>query len=232
MSLPEATFRSEESLRDIDSVLRRLKQRGCTLLVTGDVPVPVSGLATRRLLGDPDCDRKRVLAFTDATVEHVDHCLPSGVARDDPDVWVVDPDAERRAIPDRATGVELPSRDAAQSDLSRLRQEIVQAVGFFDDATDGLDPAELRVGVAALDSLLAANGRPAAVRFLRAVVALVQGVGGMGHVRLPFPDDHDVVRGLSPLFDARIELRKRGQTPPEQRWHVPRHDLTTVWTGL
>lgn len=232
MSFPEVRFRSDESLRDIGSVLRRLKRRGCTLLVTGDVPEQVSGLATRRLLGDSDCDRKRMLAFTGAPVQHVDHCLPPGVSRSDSDVWVVDAEAGRRTIPDRATSVELPSRNVRGSDLGRLRQELVQAVGFFDGAADGLAPAELRVGVSALDYLLETNGRSSVVRFLRTVTALVNGVDGMGHVRLPFPDDHDVVRDLSRLFDARIELRKRGRMPPEQRWHVPRHDLTTVWTGL
>jgi hypothetical protein len=54
----------------------------------------------------------------------------------------------------------------------------------------------------------------------------------MGHVRITLPDGHPTVRELSPLFDARVELRKRGVLKPEQRWHLPRHGITTVWTEL
>ncbi|WP_435157313.1 DUF7504 family protein [Haladaptatus sp. DFWS20] len=56
--------------------------------------------------------------------------------------------------------------------------------------------------------------------------------GGMGHYRLPVPDDDSLVGRLSPLFDARIELRQEPGQPPEHRWHVPAYNETTIWVRL
>jgi len=232
MSSLQPRIRGEDSPSEFDAVLRQLKRDGCHLLVTGDVDGEVAGRATRRLLGDPNRERERVLAVTDATADHVDHCLPAGVRRTDPDVWVADPTGSQRSVPADAADVELPADCADRSALGRLRAELVQAVGFFDDVRNGLSPAELRVGVTSVTPLLDAHDRGTVGRFLRAVGAIVRGVDGMAHAHLSLPDDHPTVDDLSPLFDARIELRRREGLVPEQRWHVPKHDITSDWTKL
>ncbi|WP_266080160.1 DUF7504 family protein [Haladaptatus caseinilyticus] len=98
-------------------------------------------------------------------------------------------------------------------------------------AADGDDLSAID-GDNELEYLLEADDRSSTKRFLRAVNALVCGVDGIGYVHLPLPDDSPIVRGLSPLFDARIELRKREALVPEQRWHAPQHDTTTLWSQL
>lgn len=232
MSSSHLHYRGGNEPTDFHSILQHLKYHGCTLLVTGEVSRQISALATRRMLGHPDEKRKRILAFTDTTPEYLDFCLPASVSRNQQDVWIVDPTGEERCIPSTAVDIELPSVTTDQSDLNRLRQELVQAIGFFDDTEDGLNRSELRVGISALDKLLADNDDPAVKRFIRSVNALVRGVNGMGHVRIPLPDDHPTVQELSPLFDARVELRKRDVLKPEQRWHLPRHGITTSWAEL
>lgn len=232
MSSPRLHYRGGVEADDFYSALQQLKYHGCTLLVTGEVSRHISGLATRRMLGHPDEKRKRILAFTDATSEYLDFCLPSSVSRGQQDVWIVDPTGEERTIPVTATDIELPAVTSDQSDLNRLRQELVQAISFFDEAANGLGRSELRIGISALDKLLADNTGPAVKRFIRSVNALVRGVNGMGHARIPLPDDHPTVQELSPLFDARVELRKRDVLKPEQRWHLPRHGITTDWAEL
>ena len=184
------------------------------------------------MLGHPSETRKRILAFTDTTSEFFDFCLPHSVSRDDQDVWIVDPMRAERSTPATATDVELSTATNNQSELRRLRQELVQAISFFNDTANGLEPSELRVGVSALDTLLAHNDEQAVKRFIRTVNALVRGVHGMGHVRFTVPDNHPTVQAFSPLFDARVELRKRGVLKPEQRWHLPRYRTVTTWTKL
>jgi hypothetical protein len=51
----------------------------------------------------------------------------------------------------------------------------------------------------------------------------------MAHYHLPVADDAEVVQELSPLFDARVELRQTDGDVPEQRWHVPAYDEATNW---
>jgi hypothetical protein len=64
------------------------------------------------------------------------------------------------------------------------------------------------------------------VRFLRLLTTAVRGVRGLGHVHCPLADDDDRVTALRPLFDARIELRRREGFGPERRWHLPEYGAT------
>jgi len=239
MSLERATFRGDSSADEFQAVLKRFKTEGCNLLVTGPVSEDVTEHATRTLLGSPDADRKRVVALADSRTGNVSNRLPPGVDPDGPDVWLIDQQTHQRSVPQsaRSGDFELPdeteARDATDEDaLSRLREEIVLAIDYFEESTGGLDPADLRLSVSSLDRLAHVHGPSEVARFVRAVGAMVRGVHGMAHYHLPRPDDDELVERLSPLFDARIELRKRDGLPTEQRWHVPEHDRTTDWVHL
>ncbi len=212
-------------------VLQALKREGCNLLVTGAVSGTVTDTATRRLLGAPHEERKRVLALADVALDRVDDRLPGGCRRTDPDVCVV---ARRNAARSTAatSGTTADLDRVVDSDLRTFREAICDAVAGYGEAADGLDPAEFRLSVDSLRLLLDDHDRDEVTRFLRAVTALVSGVNGMAHYHLPVADDADVVSSLSSLFDARIELRQRDGFAPEQRWHVREHDAYTPWVRL
>lgn len=217
--------------RTFDGTLRTLKRQGCTLLITGAVSERVTAKATKRLLGDPHRDRKRLLVFTDASPAHIETSLLPGIRRTDSSVKIIQSCGNDRGNLS-ATDEEHPSSTDGESKLDCLRGELAQAVNYFDEVADGLGRAELRVSIDSLEQLLEAYDRPVTKQFLRATTALVRGVHGIQHVHLPMPDESPVVQELSPLFDARIELRKRGTLVAEQRWHVPQHDITTAWSQL
>ncbi len=196
------------------TTLRELKRHGCVLLITGAVSESVTLQAIRRLSGDPRYDRKQVIVSTQTTMEAIDSSLPAGMTRNDPTVRVID------------------ITDGSDTKLDFLRGELIDAVSHFDDDVSGLAPAELRTSIDSLEGLLEANDCTALRRFLRTVTALVRGVNGIGHVHLPLSDDSPVVSRLSPLFDARIELRQRDSLVAEHRWHVPGAGVSTTWTKL
>ena len=229
MTSSQSSLRGDDAPPDIDTYLQRLKREGSLLLVTGTVDETISGIATRRLLGDPNCDRKRVLAFADPVADdYVDYCLPSGTSRRDPDVRVVTPDGTRRGEP----GPERPPAGRVdRADVEQLRRGLTRAIAHYDANAD-LAPAELRVGVASLVAFLDATDRSAVERLVRTLGEVARGLDGMAHVHLPVADTAPVVDDLSPLFDARIELRQRETFLPEQRWHVPQNGITTVWTEI
>lgn len=234
MSLQRARFRGDYSAHEFQEVLKRFKQDGCNLLVTGAVSEDVTVRATRTLLGSPDADRKRVVALGDSRRGNVDERLPPGVDSDDSTVWIIDQDAKQRSVPKAAESadVELPTQADDRDALSRLREEVVVAIDYFEETTEGLSPSELRLSVSSLDRLAHEHDPDAVARFVRSVSAMVRGVHGMAHYHLPRPDDDEVVDRLSSLFDARIELRKRDGLPAEQRWHVPEYEQTTDWVRL
>ncbi|UPW00250.1 hypothetical protein M0R88_17290 [Halorussus gelatinilyticus] len=234
MSLQRARFRGDCSTHEFQEVLKRLKHDGCNLLVTGAVSEDVTVQATQTLLGAPDAERKRVIALADPSAESAYERLPPGVESDDPDVWIIDQDACQRSVPKAAESAtaSLPSEGTDRSALGRLREEVVVAIDFFADADGGLDPSELRLSVSSLGRMAHEHDPDRIARFVRSVSAMVKGVHGMAHYHLPRPDDDEVVEQLGPLFDARIELRKRDGLPTEQRWHVPQHDQTTEWVRL
>jgi hypothetical protein len=234
MSLEWASFRGDGSNCEFQEVLKRFKHDGCNLLVTGAVSEDVTVQATRTLLGSADAERKRVVALADSGSESVGERLPPGVDSSGPDVWLVDQQTQQRSVPKavRSADVELPTATDDRDTLGDLREEIVVAIDYFDEADGGLDPAELRLSVSSLDRLAHEHDPDEIARFVRSVSAMVRGVRGMAHYHLPRPDDDEIVERLSPLFDARVELRKRDGLPTEQRWHVPKFDQQTDWVRL
>lgn len=234
MSLHRAKFRGDESPHRFREVLQHLKREGSNLLVTGAVPTAVTERATQTLVGAADAERKRILALSGGD-RNPQRRLPPTVDIDGPNVWVIAQHADKRSAPksvERAADTELPTAGEGRTALDQLCEEIVVAVEYFDDAADGLDPAELRLSVESLECLEHDHGREDLVQFVRCVTTTIRDVSGMAHYHLPVPDDADVVERLTPLFDARIELRKREGLPTEQRWHVPEYDQSTEWVRL
>lgn len=222
--IPPAEFRS---------ILSRLKDEGCNLLVTGEVGADVTDAISRRLLGAADHPRKRVVALADRTDADAEHLLPEDVNATGPDVVIVDhPLCTRNS--EAATGQPAPEQAAipdSQTHAHRLQQEVCEAIVDLEMDAGGFDPSELRLAVVTLRTLLDRDGPDGVERLVRGVRAHVRGVDGMAHYHLPLPDCARPVQRLSGLFDARIELRAENGHPPEQRWHLP-DDRVSPWIRL
>ncbi|WP_435153085.1 DUF7504 family protein [Haladaptatus sp. DFWS20] len=231
MGSAEISFRGGGSSPEFQDVLSEFKRRGCNILVTGRVSETTTNRTTIQLLGASTEERKRVLVLTGTTARYANSKLPAGTTTDDPDVWVIDWGDDERAIIDAVPMPTVPKPTSGDG-LRELRSEIVTAVSFYDEWADGLGSSELRLSLDSLTKPLEQHEQPAVERFLRTVTALVQGVSGMAHYHLPLPDDAEIVQELSPLFDARVELRQTESLVPEQRWHVPKYDHMTNWVRL
>ncbi|GAA0245681.1 hypothetical protein GCM10009000_071890 [Halobacterium noricense] len=214
----------EGSAQDVQFTewLAGLKTSGSNLLVTGDVPKETSATFSRTLFGQEQ--RTRVLALTNPTASDANSHLP--VEPDSSDTSIIDRRTEYRATKsngktDSAPGV---SRES-------LRSELISAISQYDDQNGGFSPAELRLGIDSIEVLSEGDDIVSLSQFLRGLTAIVRGVRGMAHYHLRVADDDPLVEELSPLFDARIELRKRPGLA-EQRWHVPDLRETTHWVKL
>ncbi|WP_458206129.1 DUF7504 family protein [Haladaptatus sp. NG-SE-30] len=223
----EFRSRSGEGSTEMDVTftqwLAGLKSHGSNLLVTGAVPKETSATFSRTLFGQGR--RTRILALTDPTALDADEHLP--VSPDVPNTRIID-----HRIDSRATATE-PTASTAQPEFDRrtLRSELISAIGHFDDEVGGFDPAELRLGIDSIEVLAGDDELVSRNQFLRSITAIVRGVCGMAHYHLRVPDDDPLVDELSPLFDARIELRKRPGRA-QQRWHVSTLGETTHWVEL
>lgn len=221
----EMRFRSRTPGGNLDVHLAQLKQRGCNLLVTGTVADHVTATATRRLLGSPVENRTRVIVLTDTTVEDVGTRLPTGVDVSDPEVRLIGWHRHGRAA---ATG-SVPKSDREDRSIEALRATLFDELGAVDLAD--LAPAELRLSLDSVASLLERYEAADVHRLLRLVTGFVRGARGMGHVHCAVPDDDGRIEAIKPLFDARIELRQRGANGGEQRWHLPEYG-STEWVRI
>lgn len=226
----EMRFRGSEKTPRFRKWLANLKQVGSSILLTGEVPHEVSARASRKLYGRAD-RRFRILGLTDRTITNTDTRFPDGASVDDPTTWVVDKRCGERSAQAAAapteSDMELPEADNAQ----QLCEEIQKAVDFYDDEAGGLDPGELRIGIDSLFPLVEED-LEATEEALETLHSKVREVQGMAHYHLRVPDDDEIVDELMPLFDARIELRKRPHQEPEQRWYSPEADAKTPWMEL
>lgn len=233
MPSAEISFRGGNGSPEFHEVLSGFKQRGCNILVTGRVSETTTNRTTMQLLGAATEERKRILVLTDTTTRYAKSKLPGGTNVDDPDVWVIDwGDDERSGSGAMQVPTEPRMATSPEESIRELRSDIVTAVSFFDEWADGLSPSELRLSFDSLNKPLEQYEREAVEGFLRTVMALVQGVSGMAHYHLPISDSNPIVQELTPLFDARVELRQTNGLVPEQRWHIPRYDQTTNWVRL
>ena len=229
----------------IAKVLSSLKAEGCNLLVVGDAPRRLFTCASASLLGDPDEQRYRVLAITDASPRSVTERLALGEA--DPDSLVetteiinhASPprsvtDAERDA--DASAPGEIAERRVVDPRLAGLQAEVAESIAAFNEEAAGLKPAQLRVGVDSLDALFDHYDFDVVRQCLRVVTGYVGDYDAMGHYVLMRPREDDLVQRIASEFDAVVEIRAvdsaKRDHDAEERWHIPDRDLTTDWLPL
>lgn len=240
--------------------LERLKRDGCNVLVTGEVPEPVTARATRKLLGTPTERRERVLVVTDPEVVEPATHLPGNLYPSHEEVTLFDhrdgvrsDHTQPRPNDPGETGevgkvgetevtdgigetdVADPTDATAGIDepdeCSAIRTAVADAV---EPCTDGGDPesAEVRVALVTLRALLGRHSVEQVAQLAAELTAIVTDVRGIGHCHLPVADRSEVVRGLAPYFDARVELRQLDGMVPEQRWHIPQFEQRSEWMTL
>ena len=211
--------------------LSSLKRQGSNLLLVGPAYETAHLPASRRLMGNADDPRERLLVLTDRdaarharlpddvgpvrTVEH--RSLTRGVA----------------ASPSTSPGPRSPTGpDGEPPDpLVSLGNEVADEIAAADERTDGLAPAQLRICVDSLGPIVEEHDQERVVAFLHAMTRDVTRVNGMAHYHLPVPADADVVKLIEPLFEAVIELRA-GADGPQQRWRLTDGRGSTDWLPL
>lgn len=220
-------FRGDGPPGEFQEVLRTFKRDGCNLLVTGEVVPRVTERATRKLLGSPTVERRRVLVVVGSRDGPTERLLPGGVRPDDDRLRVVDHRGGRSAAAMPAD----PSAVTDADDVDLLADAVERAVEGLAAVGGDFEPSELRLSVTSLPALLDPYGPGEVAGFLEVVCELVAVHGGMGHYHLPVSDDSPVVSAFAAHVDARIELRQEAGTIAEQRWHVPGYG-TTEWVTL
>ncbi|MFD1515614.1 DUF7504 family protein [Halomarina rubra] len=215
-----------DSIAKFTQALAGLKRQGSGLLVVGAASQDTHLAACRRLLGtSSDEARRRLVVLTDG--------VPGAAARtDDPSVRVIDRRPTTRGATATAPNTE-PTGPNGPSDLVTLEREIVAAIESIEAEADGLDPAELRVCLDSLRTLVDAHSAEEVERFLDTVLEAVRDVDGMCHVHFPVERDGEAARRFADLFDGTIEVQlPAGGARVEQRWHLRDHDVSTDWLPL
>ncbi len=218
-------LRGEGDEYELGTILGRLKERGCSILVAGDMPVTAFRTVSRRLFGHPEERRERVLVRFRPTTS-LEEWFPAGV------------DLESRGV--RVVDCTAPDRSAAggDADFERLRWQSTfdpaetpalsrcsDVEGCTDEidavaaGTGALEPSQIRVGV---HSLGAFDGHDEMIDAVSALSSTVTARRGMVHYHLQRPPTSETARTLLEHVDAMITIRKDvpGELPV-QRWTIP-----------
>ena len=226
-----ASERSAGESASFAKALASLKRRGSNLLLVGPSYESAHLPASRRLMGEADSPRERLLVLTDHGAAR-EARLPDGAEP----VRTV----EHRSVTRSAAARPAPSPaplsvsgpDGEPHDpLVALGNDVADEIEAADERTGGLEPGQLRVCVDSLAPIVEENDRQRVVAFLHAMTSDVNRVNGMGHYHLPVPTDADVVGFVEPLFDAVVELRVTADGP-QQRWKLTDGRGSTDWLPL
>lgn len=220
----ETTDAEVEDSETFAAALAEMKRDGCLLLTTG-ADVTTLRSACRRLLGDTaTTPRRRLFVLTESTGPN----HPATTSGPGDHVRTITYDTDTRSSAATATGTDAVPDQVVDGDLSDLYTAIEAEVTDTERRARNLEPAQLRVCLDSLDTLLAAHGQEEVFAFLHKLGALIRDADGMAHVHLPAGMNDDVVGVLTPLFDAIIEVRDG----PQQRWHLREPEFTTDWLSL
>lgn len=226
-------LRGDGDERRLDAVLSALKERGCSILVAGHVPVATSRTVSRRLFGHPEERRQRVMVRLRQTTSLADW-FPGGVDLGDPGVRVVDcVDPSRSAAEGGSHGwrwkpdvdpTETPAL-SRRSDVEACTDEIEAIVA----EAGPLEPSELRVGVYSFSVL---DGPDEMIDLVSTVSPVVTAHRGMVHYHLQRPPTSPAARTLLDHVDAMLTVRKDAPgEPASQKWTVPGYG-ETPWIPL
>ena len=215
--------------------LSELKEEGSALLVVGTVPDEKFGEATRSLLGHADGGtRRRLFVTTEDKVPDIRSRIP------DADLLPVSESVRVLALGDIArssaatagTGNETVQIERIGTDeLDTVAETMLEKIDEFERLAAGFEPAELRVSVDSLTTLIDAHGREAVFRMLHLLNHIIREKKGMAHYHLPVEHGSGIVRMFSPLFDAVIELRLKDDEL-QQRWHLQDPEITSDWVQV
>ncbi|WP_222920398.1 hypothetical protein [Natrinema sp. SYSU A 869] len=207
--------------------LSQLKRQGAGVLVVGSVRPSQRRNACHRLMGcETERVRRRILVSTTGG--------PHRVSRFDDQrsetLSVISYDAQARSVAASSIGADpsIEPETIEVDTLIDLGMAISSAIESFETETNGLEPAELRVGIDSLLPLLEEYGRQRVFKFLHLINGRTKHIGGMSHYQLPVERDARIVPTLSPLFDIVVELRERNGDSQE-RWLIGDRTHSSGW---
>lgn len=207
----ERFYRGGGDVRSIAQRLGELKQRGCVTVATGDAPTEAMQALCRRMFGDANLDRRRLLVAFDRDPSP-SQWLPADVGADHESVTVRDRSAEVREVAATArrkpgvTGDDLD--DLAKSHLDAVAADIL-------DVASGMvatEPGRLRVVVVRPDHLFPDPDRQSLTvlsDFASRLRTLMRRFGGMALLVVPRREDPAVVEHLREVADVEFEVRSK-----------------------
>lgn len=221
--------------------LSQLKRRGASVLVVGSVRTDQRRDVCRRLLGEATSQpRRRVLVSTTGESHDVSYLIDDDIgAREPQSLKLVSYATQARSATasdtgSSATNSSAPSIDDSPTETATLADlgiAISNAIEEFETETNGLSPAELRVGIDSLVPLLEEYGAERVFKFVHLTNGRTRDIDGMIHYHLPMDRDSDVVSVLAPLFDIIIELREQNGVRQE-RWSINDGDHSSGWISI
>ncbi|MXV63243.1 hypothetical protein GS429_14435 [Natronorubrum sp. JWXQ-INN-674] len=201
--------------------LSQLKRRGASVLVVGSVRADQRRNVRQRLLGQAT-DQPRQRIFVSTTGESHDLEVSGPVRRI---TYAAQARSAAAQSPDsHEAEPSAPSTDESPIEATTLADlgiAISSAIETFETESNGLAPAELRVGINSLVPLLEEYGAERVFKFVHLTNGRTRETDGMIHYHLPMDRNSDVVSVLEPLFDIRIDLREQNGEFQEQ-WRI--HD--------
>lgn len=212
------------------AALSRLKQRGSTLLVVGNVAPEVHHLACQHFMGDPSMHRQRLYVTTDGSGSDARSAVTDGSYHRD---HVVEYVTQFRSAAECPAGGS-DSRGVSHTTVttpSALVAQIIGTIRSIERAAEPLASGELRVCIDSLSTFIESNDRDVSLRLVRYTTIATQRRNGMVHIHLPIARNSELATLFEPLVDAIVELRVTNGTP-QQRWHLTEPSMTSDWTDF
>lgn len=203
------------------ALLDRLKRRGTSVLVVGDLSADLEQALSRRMMGHPEESRYRLLSAL-KPIETPARWFPGDLDEDDQWVDVFEHGGLARDAVADAGDQSGPASTRAEDVVERVDDWVTTVAREVDPA-----PGQIRVGVSSLDVLLEREGVGAPRTVAEGVHHAMRDHQGVAHLYFPRPRSSRVVQKITVWVDVVVEVRTNAGRP-EQRWSV-QDTVETSW---
>lgn len=210
--------------------LRELKNQGCSVLLCGIVSDDVREQTSARLLGKKTASVDRTCLFVTTNQNfqsvHTRLALADIPVQSARVIWMEN--TLRSAAANTVDSYPFQATHVS-SDIKSLEQLVRHTIAALERDHGGFAPAQLRVCVDTLPSLIIDEDNKSVEAFLDTLDQMAAATRGMVHCILPFAYDASVVERFIPYFDITISLRPTNQGATQQQWYLPVMNYRTDW---
>ena len=220
--MDELLYRGGEPGSEFADRLEELKQQGCNVLVGGTLPEAIQQRISQRAMGDPDCDRCRILVLVGVTT-NPSEWFPDGLTPESDTVHFISVgDANRSATSTEASTTQSSPIETPNELAAEIETQLASKLSEIET-----DPDELRVVIGPGSRDFSCD-----LDCIDSIVDTMNKVDGTSYLFLPREDPKRIEANLCNDVHILVDVRTPNVGAPVYQWTLVESGIESHWMSI